>query len=149
VSSPNQIQKLRGDGQPARVQDNVGAVLDPIAKALSQTPIMGTAPTWTALQVTTGFAATAGFATAAHYKDSLFRVWVKGALTCAAGCAANTTIATMPSGSRPRETQRKSVMGTGGTAQFVSIAPTGVVTNVLLIGAGGTIDIDFSFLAEQ
>lgn len=150
MALPTTFARLRKDPLTSRVQDQVATTLTPIAQAVASSPLMGGAPVWLALELVPAFANIGGaFATAAYYKDSLFRVWVKGVLTCAAGCAAGTTIATMPAGLRPAERQRKAVEGNVATVQFISIAPTGVLTNEVLIGAGGSIDLDFSFLAEQ
>lgn len=153
MSVPTVFPKLRGVGvneHAARAQDNTDIVLRPLAQALSQTPIMGVAPVWTALALNSAFANFGGqFATAAYYKDALFRVWSKGVLVTAAGVGAGATVATFPPGFRPRETQRKAVEGNGATVQFISIDPTGVCAVEVAVGAGGTLDFDFSFLAEQ
>lgn len=148
MSAPNQIQKLRGDGQPTRVQDNVGQVVNPMAQALSRTPIMGSAPVWTEIELDAAFAASSS-SPPCLYKDALMRVQTKGSASTSAGVAANATVFTFGAGLRPKETQRLPVRGNGATAQFVTIAPTGVVTCDVAIGAGGTIDFGFSFLAEQ
>ena len=150
AGSPN-FPKLRG-GEPApeRTQDNIAQQLGPIARAVAGTPLMGVAPSWIDLALEVAFANFGGgLATAAYYKDSLFRVWAKGVLVTAAGVAAGATVALLPAGFRPAETQRKAVEGNGGTAQFISIAPTGICTVEVVVAAGGTVDFDFSFLAEQ
>lgn len=149
MATPSQFLKLRGDGQPARAQDNISTTLTPIAQALNQTPIMGTPPTWISHSLNAAFANAGGlYATAAYYKDALMRVWSKGVLTSAAGVAAGAAVLTFPAGFRPRETQRKAVEGNGATVQFISIASSGVCSVEVAVAAAGTLDIDFSFLAE-
>jgi hypothetical protein len=149
--APSAFPRLRNDEQPqqSRVQDGIQGTLGPLAQALNSTPIMGAAPVWIPVELDPAFTNFGGaFATAAYYKDSLMRVWVKGVLFSAAGVAAAATVTTLPFGYRPAQTQRKAVEGNGATVQFVSIAQTGVCTVEKLIAAGGTLDIDFSFLAE-
>jgi hypothetical protein len=144
--------RLRSDEQPqqSRVQDGIQATLGPVAQALLATPIMGVQPAWTAPTLDKAFGNIGGtFAVAGYYKDSLFRVWSKGVLTTAAGVAGGALVFTFPSGYRPAEVQRKAVEGDAATAQFISISPTGAVTVEVAIGAGGSLDIDFSFLAER
>jgi hypothetical protein len=144
--------RLRSDEQPqqSRVQDGIQGTLGPLAQALNATPIMGSAPVWIPVDLDPAFANFGGaFATAAYYKDSLMRLWAKGVLVTAAGVAPAATVATLPFGFRPAQTQRKAVEGNGGTAQFISIAPTGICTVELVVAAGGTVDFDFSFLVEQ
>src|SRR5258706_752558 len=151
MGNPTQFPRLRDEKQPlvSRTQDSVNIVLGPLAERLNATPIMGVVPVWTAPDLNAAFANGAGFAVAGYYKDSLMRVWSKGVLVTAAGVAAGATVLTFPSGFRPKETQRKAVEGNGATAQFISISPAGVCTVEVAVCAGGSLDIDFSFLAEQ
>lgn len=147
-TTPTAFPKLRGsDSTLSRTQDNVNIQLGPISQALSQTPIMGSAPIWTPVTLDAAFASLgAPYATAAYYKDALWRVWSVGVLVSAAGVGAGATVFTFPMGLRPSSTQRKAVEGSGATAQFVSIDAAGVVTVEVAVGAGGTLDVDFSFL---
>lgn len=150
MATPTQFPKLRGENQPSRAQDNISGTLTPIATNLSQTPIMGAAPSWIPFPLVAAFANYGnGYATAAYYKDALWVVRAKGVLVCAAGAAFATTIGTFPVGFRPKETQRKAVEGNGGAVQFISISPLGVCWNEVVVAAGGTLDFDFTFLAEQ
>lgn len=150
MASPS-FPKLRGsDEQASRAQDNISQQLQPIAKALSATPIMGaSAPSWIAPSLLNGFANTSGFAAAGFHRDALGYFHGKGVLTNAAGVAAGSTIYVAPSGYRPRETQRFSVRGAAGTVQAVTVTPAGLVSNDLVLAAGDTIDLAFSFLTEQ
>lgn len=149
MTTPSQFPKLRGgSAEVSRAQDNIGGTLTPIAQALAKTPIMGSQPTWISFPKDAAFTDTSG-QPSAYFVDALSMVQTKGSLTTSAGVAANATIGTMPSGCRPKETQRRPVRGNGVTYQSVTIAPTGVVTCDVAIGAGGTIDLGFSFLAEQ
>lgn len=151
MASP-QFLKFRQKAQPlaARQADAVDATLRPVAEALCRTPIMGAAPPpWIPHALSTGFAnAGAPLAVAAFHVDALGYLHSKGSLTCAAGCAAGTTIATIPIGTRPSETLRLAVPVTPG-AQWVTVAPTGIIATAFVIGAGAQIDLAFSFLVEQ
>jgi hypothetical protein len=66
-----------------------------------------------------------------------------------AGKAAGSTIFTLPDGYRPREPLRLSVRGTAGAVQALVVAANGVVSNDVVIAAGGTIDLNVSFLVER
>jgi hypothetical protein len=150
VGLPTRFPKLRADPTLSRAQDAIDPILRGQGQALSQTPLMGAMPTWTPFPFVAAFANFGSpLATAAYYLDGFNIVRAKGVLTCAGGAGAGTTIGTFPMGYRPAQTQRKAVEGSGATVQFVNIAATGIVTNEVAIGAGGSIDFDFTFLAEQ
>jgi hypothetical protein len=151
MAAPNRFGVLRSsDPHVSRVQDLISNTLTPVATAVQNSPLMGRTPVWIALAADPAFINLgAPYATLAYYVDVLTRLWTKGVLITSAGVGAGATVATLPPGARPKETQRKSVEGNGGTAQFISIAPTGVCTVELAIAAGGTVDFDFSLLAEQ
>ncbi len=144
--------KLRGaDVQQSRTQDNIAAVLNPLAQALANTPIMGAPPPgWISPSLLNGFSNVGPpFALIGFHLDVLGYFHGKGVLKNTAGCAAGTRILVLPPGYRPAATQRFAVEGTGGTAQFVSITAAGAVAVELLIAAGGTVDFALTFLAEQ
>lgn len=149
MSTPTQFLKLRGDGQPARTQDNIDSTLRPIAEALNITPIMGNAPTWQPFPMDPAFASVTGQAAPSFYKDALMQVQTQGRMTTSAGVLAGATIGTFATGLRPKLPISRPVRGNGATYQSVTIAPTGVVTCDAAIAPGGTIDLGFSFLAEQ
>ena len=81
--------KLRGEGQPSRVQDNVGATLNPLAEAVGTTPIMDAAPpAWIRPDIisTSGYAqAPAPLCDTAYHRDALGYVHGKASLLTAAG----------------------------------------------------------------
>lgn len=143
--------KLRGtDEQASREQDNISAQLQPIARALSVTPIMGAAPPpWLKPDLRADFLNIAGFAAAGYHKDALGYVHGKGVVSTAAGQAAAALVYVLPAGYRPNETQRFAVEGNGATVQFISIAANGEVRVEVLIGVGGSLDLGFVFLAER
>ncbi len=150
MGSP-QFPKLRGESpKPGQTQDNVSTQLQPIAKALSATPIMGAPPPdWIKPDLANGYSNTAGgFDVAGYHKDALGYVHIKGSLTHVAGTAAATTAFTLPKSYRPLLTQRFSVRGDAGAVQAVVIANDGQVSNDLVIAAAGTIDLALSFLGE-
>jgi hypothetical protein len=150
MTTPTKFLRIRGSSELARVQDNVGKTVDPISRALAKTPLMGGAPVWIAFPLVKAFANIGGaFAVAAYYRDGFNVVRTKGVLVCAAGCGGGAAVGTFPSGYRPKETQRKAVEGNGGNPQAISISPAGVCSVEVAIGAGGSCDFDFTFLAEQ
>lgn len=153
MGNPTVFPKLRGSTIPesaARTQDNTDIVLRPVAQALSKTPIMGVAPTWTALEINAAFFVNVGngLAVAAYYKDAFMRVWVKGYLSAPAGAAGGSLLATMPAGYRPSETHVFAVAG-NGAYQSIALSLTGDLTIGIGMAAGEAIRPEFSFLAEQ
>lgn len=153
MPGPSQFQKLRGEGQNPRVQDNIDATLEPIARALNSTPIMGSPPPpWIKPDLAAGWSNIGGqFATAGYHKDALGYVHVKGVLTNSSGgiMVAASTIWTMPMGYRPGATQRFSVPGAAVTAQEVTITAAGVIMNNAAVANGAAMDVVFTYLAEQ
>jgi hypothetical protein len=105
-------------------------------------------PTWTAPTLDAAFTASVS-SPPGYYVDALSRVQTKGSASSAAGVAGGATLTTFPPGLRPKETQRFPVRGNAASYQSVTISPTGVVTVDVAIGAGGSVDFGFSFLAEQ
>lgn len=151
MTTPTRFMKLRTDDQHlARVQDNIAAVVNPVATAVQSTPIMGAPPpAWIQYTLTSGYANVGGgLAVAAFHVDALGYLHSKGSLVCAAGSSAGDTIATLPMGKRPTEKLRLPVPVTAG-AQWVTVAPDGTVATAFNIAAGDGIDLSFSFLVEQ
>lgn len=74
---------LRGpDEQQSRVQDNINAVLSPVAKALQNTPIMGAAsPAWTTATLLNGWTNNTAVLPAQYFKDALGFVHMRAAIT--------------------------------------------------------------------
>jgi hypothetical protein len=151
MPGPSQFQKLRGEGQNSRVQDNIDATLGPIAKALNATPIMGAPPpAWIRPDLAAGFADFgAPYAAVAYHRDALGYVHVKGLVTSAAGVGAFSTVFTLPIGYRPIERHRYASEGTAGTFQALQLGTDGAIMNVVAVAAGGYASIEFTFLAEQ
>lgn len=149
----SQFPILRTPEQPqqSRVQDGIASVFNPVAKALQNTPIMGApAPAWIQPDLLNGWANIgAQFATAAFHRDALGYVHCKGVLSNAAGAAAGSTIFALPMGYRPAQQYRFAVEGTSATAQFINVTPVGLVSPDVVVAAGGTCDVVFTFLAEQ
>lgn len=150
MGSPG-FPRLRGPDELAtRTQDGIAGQLQPVAKALAATPIMGAAaPPWQLPDLLNGFANAGGaLAVAGYHRDALGYVHMKGELTHAAGCAAGTQILLLPLAYRPRETMRIAVPVTPG-AQWITITGAGVVSTGFLIAAGEQIGLAVTFLAEQ
>lgn len=142
--------KLRGEGRDSRTQDNISATLEPAVRALSATPIMGAPPPgWIIPTLLLDFVNATGQAVAAYHRDALGYFHGKGAVSTAAGQGAGSVIFTIPMGYRPRETLRLAVVGNGFTFQAVRVTPSGDVINEVAIAAGGSIDLNFTFLVEQ
>lgn len=151
MASPSQFLKLRGPEQPTRAQDNIAGTLEPIAKALNATPIMGAPPpAWIPMSLVGGFAFTGlGQVMPEYSKDALGYVWVRGAIVNAAGCAVNTVFTTFPIGYRPSYSAHFAIKGNAATAQFVGVDSNGNAYVEVAVAAGGFTDMYFAFLAEQ
>lgn len=151
VVSVVRFQRLRGEGQPTRAQDNVAAVLDPLAEAVGNTPIMGAAPpAWIRPDLTGGYSQTAApQPITAFHKDALGYVHVKVGLTHAAGTAAGTTAFTFPAGYRPSETLTFAGSDAVGLLVAMTLTMAGVFANLAVLAAGDQVRLNFTFLAEQ
>ena len=152
MAAPSRFLKLRAgeDAQSSRVQDSIDATLGPIADRLNQTPIMGAAaPAWISPSLLADFVNVTGQAPAGYHKDALGYVHGKGRVSTAAGQAANVALFVLGSGYRPKEPQSFPVRGNGATFQSLTVAVNGSVSIDVLIAAGGTVDLAFTFLAEQ
>lgn len=151
--TPTRFLRLREASQPvaARTQDNVGATLDPLARAVGATPIMGAPPPhWVTLQPLNGFAQTGGTQKAmAYQRDALGYVWTAGSFTSVAGAAAAVVAWSYPKGLRPGAVVHFAVKGTAGTVQFISVSPNGDAAIEVAVAAGGFVDVYFAFLAER
>ncbi len=156
AGSPNFPRLRGGDPQQTRVQDNIGAQVSSVAKAVAATPMLnGTLPAWVWYSLTGGFAnntnvGTGGTVTApaSRHRDSLGYFHLQGALTHAAGCAAGTVLAVAPMGERPKYEQRIPVKGTGGTFQCILVSPNGNISVEVAVAAGGSVDLCGSYLAD-
>lgn len=152
MNTPARIAKLRTQSpELSRVQDNVARVVEPTTAALAKTPIMGAPPpSWVNLPFLADFTQTAGQAVPAFHRDALGYIHSKGSVTTAAGQAAGTAVVgALTKGNRPKEPQRLSVRGNAGAAQAIIVGTDGTLTLDVAVAAGGTVDLAFSFLAEQ
>lgn len=150
MATPSQFLKLRGEGQPARAQDNISATLTPIANALGATPIMGAnPPPWIAMDLLGGVVATTAQRVPTYHRDALGYVWAGGSFTApGGGLLATAVVWTFPMGYRP-ESAIHFVAQSVGALQFLTVAPNGDVSvDQAVLGAGVT-QFYFSFLAEQ
>lgn len=151
MAAPTQFIRLRGDGQPSRVQDNIGATVDPAVRALAATPIMGApAPAWVRVDLLGGYSQTAApQPVCAYHKDALGYVHAKIALTHAAGTAAGTAAFVFGTGYRPSETLTFGGSDAGGLFVAMTVDASGNFANLAVLAAGDQIRMVFSFLAEQ
>jgi hypothetical protein len=158
VSAPTQLNKLRGDGQPSRVQDNVGQVIDPLAKAVGKTPIMGAPPPpW----IRPNIEAASNYEQApsstavplpllSYHKDALGYVHGRIAvLAKAGGAAANAVVWVMPSGYRPEAFELWTLSDGAGLVWEMAAYPNGNVTMISALAAGDVAIGSFLYLAER
>lgn len=143
---------LRGpDAQQSRVQDNVSALVTPVARALQGTPIMGAPPpAWILATPLNGFStpSSAGFPSISFHRDALGYVHVKMSVAHVGGTAALSTIFELPIGYRSKETLPFAGMAAAGAYQGVFVLANGQVQNRLIMAAGAVLYANFSFLAE-
>lgn len=143
---------LRGpDAQQSRVQDNVQALVAPLAKALQNTPIMGApSPAWIQPSPLNGFANLGGgFVVLRFHRDALGYVHIQGVVTNAVGCALQTAIFTLPLRYRPALSLVQICEATGGTLGSIEVRPTGDVNTRFVVAAGGYLAFVLDFLAED
>ena len=152
MPSPTSIAKVRTGGDPSRVQDNVGAVLTPLATRLNATPIMGAPPPpWIkpSIIAASGYAdGGAPFAFTGYHKDALGYVHARVVLTTAAGAAANTLVFTFEQGWRPSGLMLFLGGDGGGATWETTLDQTGAFKVVTATAAGDLVVTSFSFLAE-
>lgn len=147
----SRFTSLRDADNPlnARTQDNINQVLQPLARAVMATPIMGAPPPpWIQPDLLADFVPTANFATPGYFRDALGFVHVKGSVTTAAGAGVGTAIFLFPQGYRPAAYQRFCVDGTLSTYQCLQVGPDGFLVPAVAIVAGGATFLTLSFLAE-
>lgn len=137
---------LRGpDVQQSRTQDNVNGVLQPVAKAVMNTPIMGApAPVWVLPDLLNGWVNFGGaFATAAFHKDCLGYVHLRG--TIKSGTVGSNAFV-LPMGYRPLSLLNQGIQTDTGLGS-IAVFATG---NLQMSGGNGFANLDFfTFLAEQ
>jgi len=148
--SSSRFPILRGDdAQQSRVQDNVSALVGPLAKALQATPIMGAAaPSPILPSLLNGWTSNStGIAVVSFHRDALGYVHVGGYAINAVGVAGFATTWLMPLGYRPAALRIFAVRGTAITPQFVEVGNDGIVRTQLAVAAGGDCTFEFSYLA--
>lgn len=147
MATPAQYLKLRGEGQPARAQDNIDATLGPIAAALTATPIMGApAPAWVKASLAGGYSQTAApQPVVAFHRDALGYVHTKLGLTHVAGCVAGTVAFTYPLALRPTETLTLAAFDAAGAVSAVQVNSSGQLSNVAVLAAGAQVRGYFIF----
>jgi|ERR1700755_929071 len=148
-SSRFSLLRQEGDPLASRLQDNINTVLQPLAKNLNATPIMGAPPPpWIKPDLQGDLAnAGGGFATAGYHKDALGYVHVKAVLQTAAGLASGATLFVLLMGFRPSEILR--VPDASGVAQSYDVNPDGRITASSAIAGPAFPQLLFDFLAEQ
>lgn len=154
----NRVPSLRVPSQPAltRTQDAITQVLNPMATALQNTPMMGSpAPAWIsatfndASWVNAGGTGANAFATAQFHLDALNYVHVKGVVKTSIARAAASTIFVLPSGYGPKETHVIAAWDlTAGAATAFTVFPSGVIQSPI-IAINHVLSLgDLVFLAE-
>ena len=86
----------------------------------------------------------AGFQPAGYYQDFTGRIYGRGILTNAGGCASGTTIYTLPVGYRPVGDETFAVILQGGFAK-IDVTPAGLVVVNTIVGAGQYLAVPFNF----
>jgi hypothetical protein len=148
---PTLYGKADDGGHSARVQQNINAVLEPIARAVSNTPIMGAPPpAWTYPDLLNGWVNHGPpFATVAFHRDALFYVHVKGVAHNDAGGPNSAPIFVLPVGWRPAETN-SFVCATGANGrQNVTLGRDGSIDPDGSVPNNGHVHFAMIFLAEQ
>src|SRR5512137_127988 len=151
----NALTNLRGKDPGANRQtDAISRLVEPVAKAVMATPIMGAKPpAWIQPPLLSGFLnqgvgfAGVNYAPARYHKDALGYVHAEGYVTTPGGAAALSPIFTFPPGYRPS-------LGLGIVANsagfFVLVLrENGQMITSGILGAGAGLTFSFSFLADQ
>ena len=141
---------IRGlDPLVSRLQDNVSALVGPVAEALQSTPIMGAAPPpWTLAQLLNGYVSASafipGFFPPAWQLDALGYVHLRGGVAHVAGTAAFTTLFILPLAMRPAGIHTNSP---DAVSQGLAVYDDGRVQNVAVGVPGGFVSVEFIFQA--
>jgi hypothetical protein len=149
----NALTNLRGrDPGANRQTDAISRLVEPVAKAVMATPIMGAKPpVWISAELTGGFASFPAVVVPRYHRDALGYVHVQASMITAAGCAAFTTFLMLPKGYRPNSTLIFVGEDSFAVSAFVAInvLPNGSMRCVPAIAAGHVISFCFDYLAEQ
>lgn len=151
MSSPTQVQKLRGPAHDARTTDNVSAVLNPLAEAVGNTPIMGAPPpAWVRPSLLADFTQVTTLQLTSYHRDALGYVWLRIALSTAAGALAQAQLFELPLGYRPDgDMAAPGLNGTTGAANAIIVEQSGEVRTGAALAAGESVVAYFPFLAVQ
>jgi len=147
----NMLTNLRGPDQGANRQtDAISRLVEPVAKTLMSTPIMGAKPpAWIRPPLESGFVDFGGTQSPTRYhRDARGYVHVHGYVTSPAGAAGGAVIATLPQGYRP-DLEYGFVANCTAGFNVVGVPSNGRMYVVYAIAAGNSLVFSFSFLAEQ
>jgi len=149
----NMLTNLRGpDPNANRQTDAISRLVEPVAKAVMATPIMGAnPPAWIRPPLQSGFLDFgAGWAPMRYHRDALGYVHAQGFVANSIGVLipGASTIARFAIGYRPALNLDFVCDSTAGFAS-VLLYSDGRLVNAQAVGAGWSLAFNFSFLAEQ
>jgi len=147
----NALTNLRGKDPGANRQtDAISRLVEPVAKAVMATPIMGSPPpAWIRPPLESGFFdAGGGQSPMRYHRDVLGYVHVHGYVTAAGGAPAGTVVTTMPPGYRP-DLEYGFVVNSSIGFNVVGLPASGRMYVVYALAPGQSLVISFSYLAEQ
>ena len=147
----NALTNLRGkDAGANRQTDAISRLVEPVAKAVMDTPIMGAPPpAWIRANLGSVFAPIGSiYVVPRYHRDALGYVHVQSCLVTAGGCAAGTIVMTMPVGYRPKSTL---IFCAESSSAFASLhlLDNGQLTTVQVLAPGASLNFCFDYLAEQ
>lgn len=147
----NALTNLRGKDPGANRQtDAISRLVEPVAKAVMATPIMGAKPpAWIRPPLESGFVDRGfGRTPVRYHRDALAYVHVQGWVVHAAGVPLGTPLTTLPSGFRPGLDFDVAADSTSGFASLI-MSSTGKLSLIRALIAGDELAFNFSFLAER
>lgn len=147
----NMLTNLRGSDPGANRQtDAISRLVEPVAKAVMATPIMGAKPpAWIRPPLQGGFVnGGAPWAPARYHRDALGYVHAQGYTINPAGTGAMAPIFTFPSGYRPAM-DLVFVANSSVGYFFLTLTSSGTLGTFGGVLPGTVITFTFSFLAEQ
>lgn len=152
MTTPTRIAKIRTPEQPelSRVQDNIARTVEPVARALQGTPIMGAAPpAWVRpSKYSQDFADVSATLQTAMHQDALGYVWLRLTATTPGGVGAGSEVFVLGGTFCPRTTiPLLAFNGSTNAVNPLSIDATGSVKTLVAVGAGQSIRGYVAFLA--
>lgn len=146
----NALTNLRGQNPGANRQtDAISRLVEPVAKAVMATPIMGAKPpAWILPQLLNGFTAVAGYVPPRYHLNALGYVNLQVVSLNAGGCAIGTVMFNIQKGYRP---SASFIVAGDMLSAFgsVRISPTGDVITRQVLAPASSLNFIVSFLAEQ